>query len=101
MWIEGGRTLPAKISRIETLGDGAKTRFLLEIHEGRKRQVRSMCAAVGVLVVELRRLSIGPIRLGRLPRGACRKLAHPEVEALLESAGLAESAPPPKSRRRK
>ncbi|HQU19024.1 MAG TPA: pseudouridine synthase [Fimbriimonadaceae bacterium] len=101
VWIEGGRTSPAKISRIETLGDGAKTRFLLEIHEGRKRQVRSMCAAVGALVVVSRRLSIGPIRLGRLPRGACRKLAHPEVEALLESVGLAEAAPPPKSRRRK
>lgn len=101
VWIEGGKTSPAKASRLETLGDGAKTRFLLEIHEGRKRQVRSMCAAVGALVLELRRVSIGPIRLGRLPRGACRKLSHQEVEGLLKAVGLAGGQSPRKSPRPK
>ena len=54
----------------------------LTIHEGRNRQVRRMCEAVGHPVLELRRVGFGPLRLGRLQPGAHRRLSAEEVERL-------------------
>jgi 23S rRNA pseudouridine2605 synthase len=56
------------------------------IHEGRKRQVRRMCEAVGHRVVELERVAFGPLRLERLARGRARRLSAAEVERLRKSA---------------
>jgi 23S rRNA pseudouridine2605 synthase len=58
----------------------------LTIHEGRKRQVRRMCEAVGHRVVELRRVAFGPLRLGDLGAGRHRRLTAAEVERLRTSA---------------
>jgi len=55
----------------------------LSIHEGRKRQVRRMLAAVGYPVLELRRVSIGLVSLNDLPAGQWRYLTDEEVKALL------------------
>jgi 23S rRNA pseudouridine2605 synthase len=52
------------------------------IHEGRNRQVRRMCEAVGHPVLELERIAFGPLRLGGLPPGAHRRLRSGEVEHL-------------------
>ena len=52
------------------------------IHEGKNRQVRKMCAAVGNKVLELERVSIGEIYLGRLMEGHYRKLKKEEIEYL-------------------
>jgi 23S rRNA pseudouridine2605 synthase len=52
------------------------------LHEGRKRQVRRMCEAVGHRVVALERIAFGPLRLGDLPSGGHRRLSEPEVEQL-------------------
>ena len=52
------------------------------IHEGKNRQVRKMCAAVGNRVLELERISIGEIYLGRLMEGHYRKLKNEEIEYL-------------------
>jgi pseudouridine synthase len=54
----------------------------LEIHEGRNRQVRRMCAAVGHPVAELRRVGFATLRLGRLPVGAHRRLTPAELQRL-------------------
>ena len=54
----------------------------LTIHEGRKRQVRRMLAAVGYPVLQLRRVGIGPLKLGNLPEGKWRYLTDEEVRSL-------------------
>ena len=69
------------------------------LREGRKRQVRRMCQAVGWTVVRLVRVAVGPLRLGGLPPGAWRPLTAQEVAALRAAAGLGtqgeEPAPGP------
>jgi len=59
----------------------------LVIHEGRKRQVRRMCAAIGHPVVRLVRTRIGPLVDRRLPPGMWRPLTLTEVQALQRAAG--------------
>ncbi len=54
----------------------------LTIHEGRNRQVRRMCAAVGHPVLELERIGFGPLRLDGLKEGEYRRLSTVEVERL-------------------
>lgn len=74
--LEDGMTAPARVRRV---GRGV---LELTIHEGRNRQVRRMCEAVGHPVVELRRVAFGPLRLGDLAPGGHRRLAEAEVELL-------------------
>lgn len=73
------------------------------LREGRKRQVRRMCRAVGWDVVRLVRVAVGPLRLGRLAPGRWRPLTRAEVRALREAAGLSadgdEPAPAPRGGR--
>jgi 23S rRNA pseudouridine2605 synthase len=78
--LEDGRTAPARVRRL------APDRIELKIHEGRKRQVKRMCEAVGHPVVALERVRFGPLRLGDLPSGAARRLTATEV-SLLRKAG--------------
>ncbi len=59
-----------------------ETRLRLSLREGRKREVRRMLWAVGHKVLRLKRLSYGPIKLGRLPEGKWRKLTEAELRAL-------------------
>jgi 23S rRNA pseudouridine2605 synthase len=54
----------------------------ITIHEGRKRQVRRMCEAVGHPVRALKRTAFGPLRLGGLAPGEHRRLRAAEVERL-------------------
>ena len=58
------------------------------IHEGRKRQVRLMAAAVGHPVIELQRIRFGPLTLGNLALGKWRYLALHEVHALHKAVGM-------------
>jgi 23S rRNA pseudouridine2605 synthase len=80
--LEDGRTSPARVSRI---GPG---RLEITIHEGRKRQIKRMCEAVGHPVTALQRIRYGPLRLGDLTPGAYRQLSDLEVD-LLRNAGRA------------
>jgi 23S rRNA pseudouridine2605 synthase len=57
----------------------------LTIHEGRKRQIRRMLAAVGHPVLELSRVGIGSLKLGNLPTGKWRYLTSEEVKSLLDN----------------
>ena len=62
--------------------EDAATVLAITIHEGRNRQVRRMCAAVGHPVIALHRRSFGPLILGALPKGSWRFLTEEEVSAL-------------------
>ena len=74
--LEDGPTAPAKVRRLTA------DRLELTIHEGRKRQVRRMCEAVGHPVRALERVAFGPLRLGALEPGEHRRLTPAEVERL-------------------
>jgi 23S rRNA pseudouridine2605 synthase len=78
--LEDGRTAPARVRRVS-----ADT-IEITIHEGRKRQVKRMCEAVGHPVKRLERVRFGPLELGDLPRGRWRKLTDDEVDALMEAS---------------
>jgi 23S rRNA pseudouridine2605 synthase len=78
--LKDGVTAPASA---RVLPDG---RLELVLHEGRKRQVRRMCEAVGHQVLELSRVGLGPLVLGSLAVGGARRLSAAEVEALRTAA---------------
>lgn len=83
VFIEGGRTSPAHVHVGTTVkGHKPTTKLTLSIHEGRNRQIRNMCSAVGLPVWELRRIRMGPIGLGRLKPGQWRDLTSDEVRRL-------------------
>jgi len=81
--LEDGRSSPAQVRRLGP--DGLE----LTIHEGRNRQVRRMCEAVGHRVLELQRVAIGPLALGGLPAGAHRRLSDAEVQSLRGTSAAA------------
>jgi 23S rRNA pseudouridine2605 synthase len=62
--------------------DRRNTTLRLIIHEGRNRIIRRACAAVGLNLVSLRRLRVGPVKLGDLPQGEHRPLTDAELGAL-------------------
>jgi pseudouridine synthase len=72
-------------------GEGRSTSTLqITIHEGRNRQVRKMCEAIGHPVAHLRRVAIGPIRDARLKVGQWRELTEEEVKRLKRSVETPE-----------
>lgn len=89
--LEDGLTSPAQVRRVPS-----KLRSLdmleLTIHEGRNRQVRRMCEAVGHPVESLERIAFGPLRLGDLAPGGYRRLTGAEVERL-RRAGARDARP--------
>ncbi len=78
--IGGFVTSPAKVNIIKELPK--HTLVELTIYEGKNRQVRKMFKALGNPVVELERIAIGDVRLGRLAIGGYRKLTQKEIEHL-------------------
>lgn len=80
--LDGYVTRPAKVEVVRM--NRASTELLITIHEGKNRQVRKMCKAIGFPVIELERIQFGPVRLGNLLLGQWRKLRPAEVQALLE-----------------
>ena len=78
--LDDGRTAPAKVRQVDP---GV---LELTIHEGRKHQVKRMCAAVGHPVRSLRRVRFGPLALGDLPEGTVRRLTGAEIERLKSAA---------------
>lgn len=89
--IDGHKTSPGKARLLSVIPNARRDHAIIEvtIHEGRNRQVRKMCEAVGHRVIGLRRTRIGPIADAKLPVGAYRDLSPREVTALRRSAGAA------------
>lgn len=82
--LEDGRMLPPKLTRLRHAP--GRTTLNLTIHEGRNRIIRRACAAVGLHLISLKRVRVGPVKLGALPEGRYRELTRKELK-MLENAG--------------
>lgn len=80
VFIEGRKTAPAEVRVLSN--EGGRVVMEIVIREGRNRQVRKMCEAVGLEVARLKRTAFGPIRLGMLKPGTCRPLSAEELRAI-------------------
>ena len=80
MMIDGRMTAPTEVRVL----DREENRVVLEVvlHEGRNRQIRKMCEALGLEVARLKRTAMGSVRLGMLRQGEYRELTAEEVQKL-------------------
>ncbi len=88
--IEGGKTLPAKVEIVFIEERKQTTSLRITIKEGKKRQVRLMCDAIGHPVIRLTRVRIGPYLVRGLRPGECKLLSQVEVAKLRRLLGLEE-----------
>ncbi|MDR3349447.1 MAG: rRNA pseudouridine synthase [Acidaminococcales bacterium] len=84
--LEDGMTAPAALSLVEYLPEKGMTVFDITIHEGRNRQVRRMCDAIGHCARALKRTKFAGLSLAGLKRGGVRELDESEVARLYELA---------------
>lgn len=77
LMLDGRQLKPAYVSRMET----QRLKFILR--EGRNRQIRRMCEMVGLEVIDLIRIRVGPIRLDNLPEGKWRVITPEERAAMV------------------
>ena len=87
--IDGRMTLPAQV-RVVTKEPG-RVVMVITIKEGRNRQIRKMCEAVGLEVARLKRISVGPLKLGMLQPGKWRYLQLNEIIMLRNAASGAKT----------
>ncbi len=87
---DGTPLLPVEARRIEEKA-GRDTLLRLTLRQGVNRQIRRMCADLGLTILRLRRVAQGGLRLGALRAGETRFLAPEEVQALRSGAGLTEA----------
>jgi 23S rRNA pseudouridine2605 synthase len=80
--LDGYITAQAEI-RILSRGKNSSVAEIV-IHEGKNRQVRRMCEAIGHPVIKLKRIAIGNLKLGNLPEGKWRYLKDDEIRSLME-----------------
>ena len=78
--LDGTPTLPCDVFVMERKADRTVLGFI--IHEGRNRQIRRMCEAVGLEVIRLKRTEIAGVKLGMLPQGSWRPLNEREMQRL-------------------
>lgn len=78
--IDGRKTAPCTVLVLEK--QQGRVVLQMTIHEGRNRQIRKMCEAVGLEVARLKRTSVGPIKLGMLQPGDWRDLKPDELRAI-------------------
>ncbi|MBQ7981435.1 MAG: rRNA pseudouridine synthase, partial [Oscillospiraceae bacterium] len=83
--IDGRKTLPANVTVLTQ--EQGRVVLQIVIREGRNRQVRKMCEAVGLEVARLKRTAIGPVKLGMLKPGTYRELSSEELRALRSAMG--------------
>ncbi|HOY68374.1 MAG TPA: pseudouridine synthase [Candidatus Ozemobacteraceae bacterium] len=84
----GGLELDDGLTAPCGLKETGKGVYLVTLREGRKRQIRRMCAVLGREVASLHRVRFGPIPLGDLKPGEIRSLSPAETKALRQAAGL-------------
>lgn len=90
--LEDGLTAPAQARLV------APDTIELTIREGRKRQVKRMCDAVGHPVRSLTRVRFGPLEIGKLRPGAHRRLTEAEVQALANAGNSSRAGSEGRSR---
>jgi len=84
VWLSDGKVQAKNVRRLKPQGDSTWLRVVLA--EGKNREIRRMLAKLGHKVMRLKRVSVGPVHLDRLPKGKSRKLSLPEIEALRKTA---------------
>jgi 23S rRNA pseudouridine2605 synthase len=82
--LDDGITAPAKVTVLTI--KNTTSNLEMTIHEGKNRQIRRMCETVGINLLELERVSFGPITLGQLKSGKYRMLIKKEVITLKKLA---------------
>lgn len=97
--LDGRRTQPADVVLLSKRRDRGDAHIRITIREGRNRQVRRMCEAVGHPVKTLTRTRIGTLTDGRLKPGFWRELQPDEVRALKKSAATPPAAAAPRAGR--
>ncbi len=93
---KGVKTLPCTINVLTEQAGRTVLEFILT--EGKNRQIRKMCEAVGLSVSRLKRTSVGGVKLGMLKPGEHKDLTDDEMRTLRAAMGKSD---PPKSRKRK
>ena len=83
--IEDYKTAPAKLEILKYINND--TLINITIHEGKNRQIRKMCDAIGHSILRLKRISIGDLKLGDLSTGHYRHLNKEEIEYLYSIGG--------------
>ena len=84
MWkIEDYITSPARVELLLKDKTNDISRILIEIHEGRNRQVRKMCEAIGLSVIALKREGVGGLTCEGVERGKWRHLTDEEVKMIM------------------
>jgi pseudouridine synthase len=86
MILDDQKTGPADVRLLKERRDVAHATLMITVREGRNRQVRKMCEAIGHPVTYLKRVAIGPIRDARLKPGQWRELRAHEIESLRKAA---------------
>jgi pseudouridine synthase len=99
--IDGRRTLPAsaRLVRVVRTRSGPQAVIELVLREGRNRQVRKMCDAIGHPVERLRRTRLGTISAKGLKPGHMRELTPAEIRTLMSTAAPSRTAPAARRRR--
>ena len=78
--VEGRMSMPAAVHVVKSEQDRTVLEIVLE--EGRNRQIRKMCEAIGLEVARLKRTAIGPVKLGMLQPGKWRELKADEMRSI-------------------
>ena len=85
----------AKVEVINNANNGSWLRIILK--EGKKRQIREVGSRIGLPVGKIKRVRIGPLKLGKLRTGEWRYLTDAEVERLLEYTKTKKNKPSSKA----
>lgn len=86
IFIDGKKTAPAMVEIIQL--NSTTTTLSISIHEGRNRQIRKMCDAIGHSILKLGRVAIGEMTLEGLAQGKYRKLTESEIIYLKKIGGI-------------
>jgi 23S rRNA pseudouridine2605 synthase len=95
VFLSEGHVRARRVHRLKSQGDSTWLRIVLS--EGKNREIRRMLARLGHKVLNLRRIAIGPVQLGRLGKGKSRPLTAPELAALrrtVERRSRRQEVPP-------
>jgi 23S rRNA pseudouridine2605 synthase len=92
VWLSEGHVRAKQVKREKKQGESTWLRIVLD--EGKNREIRRMLARLGHKVLRLRRIALGPLRLGTLPAGKAHRLTKPELDAL----SLEARRPAPRTR---
>jgi 23S rRNA pseudouridine2605 synthase len=90
VWLAEGRARARQAKRLKSQGDSTWLRIVLS--EGKNREIRRMLARFGHKVINLKRIALGPLELGRLASRKSRRLSTWEVAALKKAAGMPRTA---------